>query len=131
MRRAYVRFVTDQIDSDSGRRLGVFQAAADLVDARVLLDYELAEMQALRRWFDEHLKKPDRFTRSQKSGAAHRAISWFKCEATEHVSRMHSICRILNEHGIRTIMIISARPGYIVFEDAHQVAAEPFAETMT
>ena len=41
------------------------------------------------------------------------------------------MCRILNEHGIRTEMITSARPGYIVFEDEHQVAAVPFKETTT
>jgi hypothetical protein len=52
-------------------------------------------------------------------------------EATEYVSRMHALCRILNEHGVRTEMITSARPGYVVFEDDYQVAAVPFAETAT
>ena len=41
------------------------------------------------------------------------------------------MCRILNELGVRTDMITSAQPGYVVFEDNHQVAVVRFAETAT
>src|SRR5687767_2839739 len=102
MRHTYVRFVTTRLDGGSGRRQGVFQAAAALVDANVLAAHELEELQALRAWFGEHLEVPVRFARSRRPGAAARAISWFKSGATEYVSRMHAICRILEEHGVRT-----------------------------
>jgi hypothetical protein len=131
MRPTYVRFVTTRIDKDSGRRQGIFQAASDLVDLNELNDDERRELQILRKWFSEHLQEPDRFSRSSKSNASPVAISWFKASAAEHVRRVRSICSILNEHGIHTEMITSARRGYIVFEDEHQVAAVPFAETTT
>jgi len=131
MRQRYVRFVTSTIDEDSGKRRGVFQAAADLVDANELSEHELDELEAIRKWFHQHLDAPDRFARSRKSNAAPKAISWYKGTAIEYVSRMHAMCRILNEHGIMTEMITSTRPGYIVFEDEHQIAAVPFAETTT
>jgi hypothetical protein len=131
MRPTYVRFVTTRIDKSSGRRQGIFQAAAELADADELCDDEREEFEALGEWFSEHLEKPDRFSRSPKSNAAPLAISWFKATAAEHVRRVRSICRILSEHGIHTEMITSARPGYIVFEDEHQVTAVPFAETKT
>ncbi|MDB5326255.1 MAG: hypothetical protein JWM57_1824 [Phycisphaerales bacterium] len=131
MRRVFVRFVTTTIDRDSYRRTGLFQAIGDLVDQNELHDYQLEEIRALRRWFGDKLDAPDRFSRSQKSGAAPKAISWFKSTATEHVSQMHVMCRILNEHGIATEMITTTRPGYIVFEDEFQVAAVPFFETTT
>lgn len=131
MRHTYVRFVTSVIDEDSGKRRGVFQAVADLVDAKELSEHELEELQSIRKWFDQHLNTPDRFARSPKRNAAPKAISWYKSSATEFVSRMHGMCRILNEHGVRTEMITSARPGYIVYEDDHQIAAVPFAETAT
>src|ERR1700736_3471722 len=129
MRHTYVRFVSATVDKHSGRRQGVFHAAYDLVDANELPNHDLDELQNLLNWFKVHLKAPDRFAWGQRKHAAPRAISWFKNSATECVGRMRSICRILDEHGIRTEMITSARPGYIVFEDEHQVAAVPFAET--
>ena len=127
----YVRFVTLTIDEASGRRRGVFQAMFDLIDERELSDHEMDEVQALRKWFNKHLAKPDRFARSPKRHAAPKAISWYKTSAMEYISRMHAICRILNEHGIVTEMITSTRPGYVVFEDKHQIAAVPFSETRT
>jgi hypothetical protein len=130
MRHTYVRFVTAILDADSGRRQGVFQAVADLVDGNELPEHDFEELQILGKWFTDHLEAPDRFARSRRKSAAPKAISWFKNSATEYVGRMHSVCRILNEHGIQTEMITSARPGYIVFEDEHQIAAVPFAETL-
>ena len=131
MRHTYIRFVTHAIDEDSGKRRGVFQAVADLVEANELLDHELEGLLSIRKWFSQHLDAPDRFSRSQKRHAAPKAISWYKSSANEYISRMHAMCRILNEHGVRTEMITSARPGYVVFEDDHQIAAVPFAETAT
>ncbi|MDP2123062.1 MAG: hypothetical protein Q8J92_01645 [Parvibaculum sp.] len=42
---------------------------------------------------------------------------------------MREISRILQEYGHFVTMIKSARPGYIVYEDEHQIVAEPFADT--
>lgn len=131
MPSAYVRFVTTTLDETSGKRQGVFQLAFDLKRSNQLHDFELEELQTLLTWFSNHLKEPDRLARSRNTRAVNKAISWFKSEATEHLRRMHDLCRILNDHGIRTEMLTSTRPGYIVFEDDHQIAAEPFAETAT
>ncbi len=38
---------------------------------------------------------------------------------------------ILEGHGIHTEMIATSRPGYIVYEDSYQIAAEPYADTPT
>lgn len=131
MKHTFIRFVVAAIDGKSGRRQGLFQAAAKLIKANVLSSDELEELQSLQKWFNDHLKAPDRFARKDRTNAAPRAISWFKSSASAHVSRMHAICRILREHDIAIEMISSGRPGYIVFEDEHQIAAVPFAETTT
>ena len=131
MRHAFIRFVCHRLDENSGRRQGLFQVAAELLDASALAPQDHEELKRLKAWFNEHLAQPDRFTRSRKSRVEPKAISWFKASATEHVSRMHAICRILSDHGVATEVITCSRPGYIVFEDEHQVAAEPSAETTT
>ena len=131
MPNTYVRFVTGTIDEYSHVRRGVFQAVADLVDNNELPPHELEELQAVRAWFNRYLDAPDRFSRSQKPGAAAKAISWYKSSANQHIRHMHTMCRILNENGIPTEMITSSRPGYIVYEDEYQIAAIPFGETTT
>ena len=129
MRQVYVRFVTAAIDQTSLRRQGLFQAAEDLIGWGELREYELSELEALCWWFSVYLDRPNRFSRSRKSGAAAKAICWFKSSAGQHVRRMFEMRRILEEHGVSTEMIKTARPGYVVFEDEYQVAAEPFGET--
>jgi hypothetical protein len=131
MRPRYVRFVTAAIDEYSGKRQGVFQAMSALIESREAPEHELEELHAIRKWFNERLRAPKRFARSRRRYAAPKAICWYKSTATVHVRRMHPICRILNGHDIRTEMITSLKPGYIVFEDEHQVTAVPFWETRT
>lgn len=131
MPHAFIRFVTARIDEHSGRRQGVFQAATSLVEAKELTPHELDELNAIREWFGENLEVPDRFSRNRRRDGAGHAISWHKRSAAEHINRMHAMCRILNEHGVATEMITSDRPGYVVFEDDHQVTAVPFGDTST
>lgn len=131
MRASYIRFVVNKLDRNSGKRLGLFQAVFALIDANVLLEHDLLELNDLRQWFSKNLDAPDRFSHNRNSRAAPLAISWFKSTAAEHISRMRAMCRILNEYGVATEVIMSARPGYIVFEDDHQVAAIPYADTQT
>jgi hypothetical protein len=55
-----------------------------------------------------------------------RAISWFKLSATEHVSRMRELVALLEHKDIAVEEFRTDKPGYIVYDDAHQVAAIPF-----
>lgn len=131
MRPRYVRFVTPRIDESSFRRQGLFHAVHGLMDTADLPPHDRDELMGLHNWFSTHLAVPNRFARSRRRDAASKAICWFKSDAKEHVRRMHFFCRVLDEHGVWTEMIKSAKPGYVVFEDRHQVAAVPFAETVT
>jgi hypothetical protein len=44
---------------------------------------------------------------------------------------MREIVGILDAHDIAVDVIHTTRPGYVVYEDKYQVAAEPFSETVT
>lgn len=125
----YIRFVIAQKDPDSGRRQGLFHALRELKDRGELYDYELHHANTILTWFDIHLDKPDSLTRSSKPHALNKAISWFKDSAVQHIQRMRSLQQILEAHGIRVEIIRTDRPGYIVYEDAYQIAAEPFQDT--
>ena len=125
----YLRFVVPDIDEDSQKELGVFQAVHKLRDQGTLYSYEEEEHDRIRKWFDENLERPLRFTASKPPYHAKKskAISWFRDTAQEHLSRVRSLVAILQNHAVAVRMIKSDRVGYIVYEDEYQIVAEPFA----
>jgi hypothetical protein len=68
---------------------------------------------------------------SPRPHAKDQALSWFKDTATEHISQMRAFAAILELHDIQVEIIKTDRPGYIFYEDDFQVAAYPFADTVT
>lgn len=127
----FIRFVIHQNDETSGRRQGLFQALGGLEEDGILLPHEQAEHDEIYEWFRRNLKVPRSFTRSTKPHAKKVALSWFKHTAVEHLAKMHGLAQILRSHGVDVAVLHTERPGYVVYEDAFQVAAEPFRETST
>jgi hypothetical protein len=128
----YLRFVVHGLDDGSGRRQGLFQALGTLYDYGRLSHGHRQEYERLRAWFREHLDRPDRFARSSKTHAKKVALSWFKDSALEHIAGMRAMAQILEAHDVVVEEIRTDRPGYIVYDDEYQVAAEPFSsETPT
>jgi hypothetical protein len=124
----YLRFVVAARDRDTGLRLGVFQAAADLARTGRLLPHEEEDVLRIRVWFNDRLPKPSRFGRTENPRVT-RGLSWFKDTAGEHLHYMRELIAILEAHDVRVDMITSERPGYIIYEDELQIVAEPFTET--
>jgi hypothetical protein len=122
----YVRFVVDEINEYSGVELGIFQAMYRLWRAGKLNASEEAWWNEVRAWFNLELEKPARLARSRRPSAEACAISWFKASAVEHIRRAREVMALLAEHDVQSRMLRSDRPGYIVYEDAFQVTAEPF-----
>ncbi len=123
----FVRFaVIRPCDEDSGLPLGLFQAGYAVLEAPCLSSVEQARLRSLLSWFDKHLKKPDRFARSRKPGAQSKAVSWFKPTAREHIAHARELAELLRQAEVEIVMSTTRAPGYIVYEDAHQIAAEPF-----
>ena len=125
----HIRFVVSQRDPDSGRRQGLFQAAASLEDRGVLAAHEIDDYREVVNWFRENLEKPDRFSISTRPHAKGQALSWFKADCAAHIAKMRDLQRILEAHDVSVDVLRTERPGYIVYEDEHQVAAYPFADT--
>ena len=126
---AYNRFVVSKKDSDSQKRGGLFHAISDLVNSGALAEHEHVVADELGVWFTQNLPVPRRFAKSRAPRAKNVAISWFKDSAVEHIRKMHEVVQILAAHGIPVDVITTDRPGYVVYEDAHQITAEPFRDS--
>ena len=107
----YLRFVVADIDEDSAHGLGVFHAVSNLQAEGLLYAHEEELYDAIRAWFDQHLKKPTRFT-AAKSPFRHKqnkAMSWFKNNADEHLAQVRELVDILQNHDIPVLLLKSTR----------------------
>ena len=127
----FIRFVIEDLDADSGRRQGLFQAAETLLTNGRVPSHDAHYLEELYAWFKVHLPVPDRFAASSRPHAKAQALSWFRGTATQHIRQMREYQRLLEEAGLRVSVLRTERPGYVVFEDEYQVVAYPFAETPT
>ena len=122
----YVRFVTTRQHPDTGVQMGIFQTNRLMPPYGHVADWDETRLEELKAWFREHLVMPDRVARSRRPNGHHAAISWFKDTATEHIARARELAALLEQYGVPTRMLTTDRPGYVVYEDEFQIAAEPF-----
>jgi hypothetical protein len=122
----YVRFVTTRQHPNTGVQIGIFQTSLLLPAYGQVADWDETRLAEIKRWFNDNLEKPERVSRSQRPNGHHSAVSWFKDTAHEHIARARDLAALLEANGIPTQMLTTDRPGYVVYEDDYQVAAEPF-----
>lgn len=132
MSRGFVRFIVAERDPGTGLELGVFQVAYALRDRPDIPEIDGATLRDTLAWFGKHLAEPARFNRTRSKGYERRktrGIAWFRDSATEHIARVQQLGIVLEAHGYHVSMLREERLGYVVYEDEHQVIAEPFADT--
>jgi hypothetical protein len=122
----YVRFVIARRHPDTGVQMGIFEAVELLPRVGRLPEWDEARLAELRAWFRANLPFPTRVARSRRPNGQHAAVSWFKASAGEHIARARELAAVLEAHDVRTEMLSTDRPGYVVYEDDIQVLAEPF-----
>ena len=110
---------------------GLFVAAYDQPRNPELPGYRAENLSELIDWFRKNLKKPDRTDSSSSKGhyrCDSKGVSWYKDTAHEHIAKMREISAILHDLGLSVSERATVLPGYIVYEDEHQVVAEPFRD---
>jgi hypothetical protein len=120
-----VRFITPLIDADSRVKEGIFVAAYKLRDEGDIPPYQREELRSDLQWFNEHLPLPPPLS----DRGNERAISWFKAQSKECISRVWSVVHILEESGVAITKITTKDPGYVIYEDEFQIVAWPSGAT--
>ena len=119
----YVRVATIQKYATSHQNAGVFQRAYDLYHSGDLDPSDASRLESILLWFERNLPLPDR------SKLHPRAIFWFKPGAGKTARRVWDLAARVKEHGPAVEIVKTRRPGFILYEDDHQVAAIPFRDT--
>ena len=126
-----LRFVIAQFDSASGRRQGLFQAALALKQTGTLSAVDHDTLERILAWFSRNLQTPTRFSLTNRPRRQAQAICWFKDGAVNHIANMREYGLILEQYGMLVEELRTRGPGYVVYQDRHQIAAYPFADTPT
>jgi hypothetical protein len=129
MRSDLIRFVTGARHLPYGHRSGVFAAAYEICREPIAGNSEREELRALLGWFESNLAIPDRLTASRHPRAKESAISWVRASAREHTRKLRRVAAIVSATGIAVDELHTTRPGYVVYQDDHQVVALPFSDT--
>lgn len=131
---AFIRFVLPETHPDSCLNEGIFRLAYRLRTDPAVDEADRCLLTESMNWLDKHLPVPTRFNRSNSKGYNRRntrGIGWFRDTATDCVTRMFTVKRILEAQGHQVTLIRENRVGYVVYEDTFQVVAEPFRDTDT
>jgi len=123
----FLRFIVDEVDQSSLAPAGVFVVAYRLRDARTLPGSDHQDLLEVLRWFAENLDTPNRFTKSGRASNSSCGICWFRPSAHGHIRKARELARVIDRHGIWVHTIKTRHPGYVLFEDEHQIVAEPFS----
>ena len=130
----FVRFVLKQRHPDSGVEEGLFRLAYELKDSPNVDNEDRSILKDSLEWFAKNLPVPKRFNRSKSKGfyrRTTRGIAWFRDTAKDCLQHMYRIKDILEDQGYPVIIINEFRVGYVIYEDSHQIIAEPFSDTRT
>ena len=122
----FVRFVVAEKDPRTGHEQGIFTALYALEREGKLTAHELEWFRAVETWLNEHLRAPERLAWSSRPNAPQRAISWLRMSATTHLAKMRELVALLEHKDVPVQECRTERPGYVVYEDEHQVVAMPF-----
>ena len=127
----FLRFVRPLKMTHMKARAGFFHAAYELRDVKNL-DHATAErLEDHLAWFRTNLKIPNKFCRSTSKGwkEATPGLGWFKPDAQDVLRHAFDLASLLDDQGFPIEVLRSDRVGYVLYEDPHQVVAEPFANT--
>ena len=121
----YVRFVCYREVKSQRQRLGLFQALDEARQSDFAPAWALKEVGEISDWFFKNLAVPKQFSRGGWRGPGQPGLSWFKPLASEHIRQMHRLKLALEACGVHVDILTTRDPGVIIWQDRHQLVAEP------
>ncbi|MBC8106370.1 MAG: hypothetical protein H7Z14_07260 [Anaerolineae bacterium] len=113
-RGTFLRFIV--FDLELGWT-GVFQGRWMIRESAELPDSVQSCYRENRNWMNRHLHSPRHVNPE--------SIFWFRAEAAECIDRIRELIELYRVAGHEVRMQATRDPGYIVYQDEHQIAATP------
>ena len=123
--QTYIRFVCFHSIGRQRSRLGLFKAIDEAIASDHASGWAIVEARELSDWFNANLAIPKAFSTGGHKGFGQPGLSWFKPVALDHISRMHRLKDALEQCGMHVEVLTTRDPGLIVWQDEHQIVAEP------
>jgi hypothetical protein len=120
----FVRFVVGNEKENPYWLTGVFTIARVLRDEGKLYSYESEWLEEIYDWFNANLPCPPFEEKRRRGEWTENAVSWFRDEAKEPMSRIWELVALLQQHDVSVRLVTSDDPGKIVYSDDYQVVAE-------
>lgn len=115
----YLRFEITTVDTRTRKGQGLFQAAGSLLASDCLETYESECIREALKFFNANLYVP----RCLKSKMNRRALSYFKADSQDMISRIWDLVALIRNHGLHVRVINKRTLSKIIYEDKHQVIA--------
>ena len=116
----FIRLATQTIDDQSHEPQGVFAAAYELLRDQTLARRHREALDHLLDWFRDNLTVP--------KNVYPLSIFWFRSDAHPCIENIWRLIDVLRANDIIVTMMHTDKPGKVVYQDALQIAAVPFAE---
>jgi hypothetical protein len=120
----FVRFVAGTDIENAFRLDGVIRVASDLSEDGKLYEHESRWLEEIFDWFNLYLPCPPFRTNFRSGKWKRNARSWFHDHAGEPLRRIWDIVAVLADHGTNVRLVVTDRPGKIVYSDSYQIVAE-------
>ena len=116
----YIRFVIGSESDSPTLQSGLFTEISYLKKKGLLEPYQVNFVNQTLDFFNTKLPCPP----FKKKSWPDSAISWFKDTATDYIDKMRDLKVILEENNCIVRVIITDKPGMILYEDEYQIVAQ-------
>jgi len=87
----YLRFITEFVNEYGETHTGLFSALRFVREDALTNDEDVLKLKELRKWFNENLNAPDKFSNASNKNPLAISLSWFKDSAKDHIRKIYEI----------------------------------------
>ncbi len=118
----YTRYVIDDGERDDGEMDGVITILMDKVKEKIVDAYDSQLYEEVMSWYNEVVPVPPYY--ANRGYWTINSLAYWKSDRREIHEYMFSLIGICERVNLKTKVILTNDPGFILYEDAFQVVAE-------
>ena len=118
----YTRYVIDDGERDDGEMDGVITILIDKIKDKIVDTYDSQLYEEVMSWYNKVVPVPPYY--ANRGYWTINSLAYWKSDRREIHEYMFSLIGICERVNLKTKVILTNDPGFILYEDAFQVVAE-------